>query len=298
MPKRTNPFQKLVYTIYRQLAPDASVTQSKELPDLVTGKKREVDIVIEKVVANSLLVIGVECASRSRRADITWVEQLAKKHERLPTDHLILVAEAGFAADAITLAQQLNIETLTLDEATDADWTEIVGKLTHLYIARYTTETVACHAELARKYKQSINPAVGGDQVLYSSEGQSLGTLAEISKMITQPHMKDVIGQISEDGEQTLLIGYRCPDRSYLIDSQGNNTEVVALHFALRVIRDRTTPIELKHNAFKSAKVAHGVFDGEFGKGTLTIIEQEGKPWGGEMTVHLNPDATGTSATE
>jgi hypothetical protein len=291
MPKRSNAFQKLVHTIYRQLADGATVTESKELRDRITGKLREVDVVIETPVAGSPMVISVECASRSRRADVQWVEQLAKKHETLPTNQLVLVAEAGFARDARQKAQLLGIEALSLEAATATDWTEIVGKLSHLYMALFQTTTVACQAELSPEYGQSGFSPVGAAEVLYSALDQPLCTLDEFFRRALPRHLQDLMRQMTEDGEKSLLLGLACPLGSYLIDSSGIKRRIGVLHYQARIVRDHATPIELKHWSFRDAQVAHGSIDGPVGQGTLTIIERKGHSRVGEMTIKFPEDA-------
>src|SRR6478736_2003809 len=104
MPARTNAFQRLVYLLKTHVAAGATVTESKMLPDLVSGKLREVDVVVESIVAGYDVRIGIECRDHARQADITWVEQMISKHKRLPIHRLVLVSRRGFAADAAELA--------------------------------------------------------------------------------------------------------------------------------------------------------------------------------------------------
>jgi hypothetical protein len=66
MPKRTNAFQNLFHLIYSQRAEGAIVTESKMLLDKVTGKLREVDLVIQSTVAGHAVTIGVECNAKMR----------------------------------------------------------------------------------------------------------------------------------------------------------------------------------------------------------------------------------------
>ena len=68
MPKRSNAFQNLFHVLYRQLAGNAVVTESKMLRDSVTGEEREVDIVIESDVAGERITIGVECNAQKRKS--------------------------------------------------------------------------------------------------------------------------------------------------------------------------------------------------------------------------------------
>ncbi len=69
------------------------------------------------------MVTSVECNARARRATIEWVEQMIKKHESLPTDKLVLVSKAGFTKSALGKAKALNVDALTISEASATDWT-------------------------------------------------------------------------------------------------------------------------------------------------------------------------------
>ena len=105
MPKRSNAFQNLLHVLYRQLAGNATVTESKMLRDKVTGQEREVDIVIESVVAGHKVTLGVECIAQKRRSCVEWVERMQGKHLNLSTDKLILVSQSGFYRSASKKAQ-------------------------------------------------------------------------------------------------------------------------------------------------------------------------------------------------
>jgi hypothetical protein len=130
MPKRTNPFQQLVHLIEHQLAPyEATVTESKEFTDTVTGQQREVDIVIETKVGAHPFVIGIECRDRKRPADAPWIEGIASKHRDIGTHKTVVVSKSGYYKPALKKAEQLKIEALTLQEAGESDW---VGRTTEL----------------------------------------------------------------------------------------------------------------------------------------------------------------------
>ena len=75
MPRRTNPFQQLIYLIQHHLAACATVTESKFLVDKQTGGQVEVDIVVETKVGGILLVVGIECTAQARPATVEWVRE-------------------------------------------------------------------------------------------------------------------------------------------------------------------------------------------------------------------------------
>jgi hypothetical protein len=102
MPKRSTPFQAIVYLVRQHYAgPGVVVTESKFLHDPVLGE-REVDIVVEAEADGDLVVISLEVNQKGRRASVEWVEQMIGKHSRLPTNKLVLVSRAGFSRNART----------------------------------------------------------------------------------------------------------------------------------------------------------------------------------------------------
>ena len=102
MPKRTTLRQRIVYLARRNLAgTDATVTESKLLADLDDGETREVDVVIEGTVGGEPVIIGIEVMEHSRPVDKPAVERLLRKHERLPTNRLVIVSWSGFYKPAL-----------------------------------------------------------------------------------------------------------------------------------------------------------------------------------------------------
>jgi len=100
MPKRSTPFQAIVYLVRQHYAgPGVTVTESKFLHDPIVGG-REVDIVVEAEADGDPVIISVEVNQKGRRASVEWVEQQIEKHRRLPTNRLVLVSRAGFSRNA------------------------------------------------------------------------------------------------------------------------------------------------------------------------------------------------------
>lgn len=102
MPKRSNLHQAVIYLAKRHLAPDgATVIESDMLRDADTGADNEVDIVIRGNYGDTPVVISIEVTRRGRPVDITWVNAMIKKHERMPTGPLYLVSWSGFTKNAL-----------------------------------------------------------------------------------------------------------------------------------------------------------------------------------------------------
>ncbi|MDP4509382.1 hypothetical protein [Nonomuraea turcica] len=77
MPARSNDLQAVVYFIRKNLAADATVTESAQLRDRVTGRLREVDVLVASHIAGHPLQIGIECRGRSRKDAVSWEEVAA-----------------------------------------------------------------------------------------------------------------------------------------------------------------------------------------------------------------------------
>ena len=108
--------------IKKHTAGNAIVTESKLLKDRITGEVREVDICIEinHPASERPLTVSVECTDSKRKCDVPWVEQMKSKHERLPTDALILVSRHGFTSNAYGLAQKYGIGIYALEQVNSA----------------------------------------------------------------------------------------------------------------------------------------------------------------------------------
>lgn len=138
MPKRSNDFQKLVYLIQKQLGdrPDVVVTESKFLKDRVSGDEREVDIAVESSVNGIPFILAFECADRSRKPGIEWVQQMLKKHEHL-SDKLVLVAGKAFVGKAAKAAKRDGAETVELSDATKRNWPSLLDEYQKLVFASF-----------------------------------------------------------------------------------------------------------------------------------------------------------------
>ncbi|MFD4183563.1 hypothetical protein [Rhodococcus sp. NPDC058514] len=130
VPKRTNEFQEMVAIIHSHLSGDAVITESKMLKDLVSGEEREVDTCIETTTAGYPVIISIECRDHKRKQSVGWVEEMNSKHQRLPTNVLVLASSSGFSKSAITKAKSFGITTVVPGELEPGAFgSEIVGKL-------------------------------------------------------------------------------------------------------------------------------------------------------------------------
>jgi hypothetical protein len=86
-------------------------------------------------------------AASTSKADQIWIDTLRGKYANLPVDKVIAVARAGFAKTARAAAEKARIQTLTLEEATSANW-HLIAELPDaaLVVAHFpVAENVSLH---------------------------------------------------------------------------------------------------------------------------------------------------------
>jgi hypothetical protein len=103
-------------------APRGAIVKSPDrIRDLTTNELREVDASIRFQAGGVEILITVECQKRSRKANDTWIEQLATKRQKLGAAKTIAVSEKGFTRAAHLTARQHGIELRTLSEIRPQD---------------------------------------------------------------------------------------------------------------------------------------------------------------------------------
>lgn len=181
MPRRSNEFQKLVYLAKKHWTEATGIEESRMLQDRITGKMREVDVCITGDVGGHNLIVSLECVNRSRKADVTWVEQMKEKHARLPTNMLVLYASAGFTAEAVALAKASGIEAVALEQVEEGYVTELMGRSGDMVVVRYRldpTKVVAVVPELGDLPAERVN--LMPDNLVFYGNGTDAPSLRSV----------------------------------------------------------------------------------------------------------------------
>ena len=212
MPRRSNKFQRLILLLNSCFGAGSRVTESAMLSDKVTGEPREVDILIQATTASYDVNIAIEVVGRRRKADTPWVESMHSKHATLPTDKLVLVAEAGFTKQALVKAKFYGIESITLESALDADW-DLVANLTATGFFKLITFTYSCaviYVPLGggERKRLEVSPSAS------FSEGDKVVSLDKFVKNVLYlPLVKDVLyPRILSMDERQFWFSYSIPN--------------------------------------------------------------------------------------
>lgn len=262
----TNEFQQLVYLIQHQLShrPGTRVTESKKLIDRNTGKKREVDIVIETSEGEIPFVLGFETRRRSRKPNIEWVEQQIKKHEHL-TDKLVLVANRPFAADAVDLARRSGVETIELSDATKTDWPAFIDQYGELFVGGFEFSVKTFRLEFENLgHTEALDP----EQPVIVTQGELSASLSDAIKSVLTN--RAAFGEPAMDAWYRLPLVERRDEHTINLDAtpnadmpwilhQGSNTYRVTRIQAEIAVKVGTAALLLNQTEYKGARVTHGV---------------------------------------
>ncbi|GAA3252995.1 hypothetical protein [Nonomuraea helvata] len=211
MPARSNDFQAVVYFIKKNLAADATVTESAQLRDRVTGQLREVDVVVAGHMAGHPTVIGIECRGRSRKDAVSWVEEMRAKHDDLPTDQLVLVSASGFSKAATLKARHYGIQIVTPGSPIADD-----GPLARLrdpqvdFLGVTHDRLVALHGMVELDGQTHISELTP-DLVLFAADGTELGPLADLVRSTYDGLDLRSALAAAQGGDQYLVIDVRRP---------------------------------------------------------------------------------------
>jgi hypothetical protein len=219
VPRRTNLFQQVVAIVYRQLSDDPP-EESAMVTDETAGTDREIDVLIKAEVAGEEISVGVEATALSRKLDLTGVQALIKKHEKLGTRQVIIVSESGFTGparreiDATAGVSGYQPTDLTNERQLQ---TKIVGKLAKLWPKRFsvTVNTLFAEVELPASLA-GTNAAPWTTPPLWFPLDDAKGNEVATPEMVFQQwadENPEVMGEMLDVGNTTVDT-----DKTFLID--------------------------------------------------------------------------------
>lgn len=254
MPARTNEFQRLVALLTKTLAGVATVTESEMLLDKVTGRPREVDVYVVSSAASYDVRLGIEVVSWGRPADVAWVERMWAKHQNLPTDKLILVAENGFTVSAKEKAEFYGVEALTVDQACDVDWPAVAAMGSS---GRFEKITMHYQAEAICKLEDGATvQRVMRNEVPIGTTGVCIDDL--MRGLLSDEGFRDVVHSKLVDGQMhDYWLAIPLQNGFLGADVDGVHGHVTELRISLKVLKT-ATPVDVESGKFRSSQFISG----------------------------------------
>lgn len=106
----------------------AEVASPELVPDVDTGKLREVDVSVRVTTTQGPRFIAIECRDRGSVQDVTWVEQLTAKKVSIAADVLIAVSSSSFSEAARIKAEKRGILLRTVEEFSANELRELASQ--------------------------------------------------------------------------------------------------------------------------------------------------------------------------
>ena len=186
-------FQNLVALLERILSssPGVSIESPSRLHDKDTGRMREHDVVITRVLGHHRILTAIECKDRGRKVGVPDVEAFAKKCEKTGIHHPVLVSSNGFTETARKKGEALDVDLMSLAEVERFDW----------MAADFVVGWHRCFDEVDVRLECFTGPPTGATKA-YSPEGDEISVTA----------FKNLLeSNLQEPDDMSLLLGIKSP---------------------------------------------------------------------------------------
>ncbi len=188
--------EQLVCNLEKVLAQNENVLveSPKRVPDKITGKKREHDVVLTIDQGHHQMMVAIECRDRSRPITVNQVEGFSKKCEHTGVDKGVIVSSMGFYNTAKEKADFLGIRCLDIEEVESFDW--MLAPAIHSFTRKVLHQEWMFFPEkenVASKTNMEIIDAEGN---LLTQKHMASNALTQLNKLlpdIPKPVEKDVI---------------------------------------------------------------------------------------------------------
>lgn len=142
MPNDGKLLERVVNVLEKALAknPEARILANHRLPDRVTGRLREHDVVLEIPEGHHPIRIAIECRDRSRPVGVSQIEAFSQKCADTSINRGVVVAANGFCKTALEKAAHNDIACLSLTELRSISWSDA----THMRSVKRLLHDVRC----------------------------------------------------------------------------------------------------------------------------------------------------------
>lgn len=292
MPKRSNPFQRVIEALYAAIRPaGGKVTESAELLEPTSGARREVDILAETSAYGARICIAIEVRGRSKKDEIQWIDALVGKYRDLPVNKVIAVSASGFSQAAAAKARSANIDLLPATEIPHHDWPDEFQRLGLVSLVRSDRIDVSLSTSPSGAAFTPASPL--------SVDGVAAGTVRDLVDALGVRHRAWLTEYLrthfldhfktAADLKKTLFIEVPAHIRApYHIGLEGGSqVELTGV-----VVRSHTTCVAKKVSLRHTTVDSHLVSSGQVSVAEGTSVElhaTQSRAHGDRITVRLRP---------
>lgn len=226
----------LVAQIEQVLGSNIKVISPDRIPDRVTGVLREVDVSVRSKLGTTEILLIFECRKRGRRADCTWIEQLASKGRDIGANKVVAVTTGGHSRAALAKATAYGIELRELRTIAPAElrgWANFRGLINMInrYVVKSCKFSLSSREENPNKY--TALTLSSADQIFVDPRGvkHSIDSLVALWMQSDGSAMLDSLFPFAPEVEATERVAHQvkieigdgplvlsCQDRDYDFD--------------------------------------------------------------------------------
>lgn len=264
--KRHQIFEAVVHVV--QLAfkdnPNTLIHRNYKVP-VRTGRKREIDVLIESSINGVSICIAIECKDLKRKVSVKEIEAFKTKCERIPSiNKMIMVSRSGYQADAMDAAEEFGIERHQLEELTIE---RVQGWFRSNLIQPGMVETTLkeCQVEFVGK---APNLNLSPNDILYPCGSLTGIEIVDYIKLGSRQLLMEArpIPLKETETSEIISIVADCPNSTLMVE--GNPYAIAKIHAKIiRTYRIKQSSISLA--AYKSSNEDHGSVQ------TATIITND-----------------------
>lgn len=265
LPARSNEFQRLILVIERALSgTNTTVKESFMFADPVTGEDREIDIALLASIGKHQVVVAVETRDRTRKADVTWIDELIGKYQNTGFS-IVAISKNGFTKNASLKAKVLGIEAISLVDAERKDWPAIFRN------ARLTVISAATsHLQARFRVPDTFRGSwiTGGDRAQYDNaeivvEGKSKPVHEIIDDLADLVDFADMAldGRINEEGK--VQVGFNMPHGSKVTKPGEPDIPIARIDIRMDADISDSSNIELVGSKLGEELIIHGFAEHE-----------------------------------
>ncbi|WP_299826872.1 restriction endonuclease [uncultured Roseobacter sp.] len=115
--------EKLVAKIQSELAPTAEILHNQRIPGRLSGRTRQIDVLVKDRVGQYEILIVIDCKDYKKRADVRSVEEFQGLVADVGAHKGVLVCPSGFSEAAKTRASGLQMDLYSPVDTEPHKWT-------------------------------------------------------------------------------------------------------------------------------------------------------------------------------
>ncbi len=227
---RWRTIERTIAVLEKMLQPGARVSHNVLLKELITGTRRQCDVVVRSGAAPRETITIVEVQDRNRRVELSDYEGWCQKREKVGAQHLICVSVTGFP------------ESVQRDAALKGDTVRLMTLLDpSVFPSFFAARAVTYDLEVVEAYDMEVvfDTLVPNGQatgridekkfVVSNSERRlSLADIAEAER--SGDRVLNMTTTTSEDGfDRIYKLDFALPGRTFSIVADGSSYPIVEL---------------------------------------------------------------------